>query len=55
LIARNKLNREELAAIDLPGYPNAAPMSFSVENRQYIAVAVSGRPAPELVVYALPK
>jgi glucose dehydrogenase len=55
LIARNKLTGEELAAIDLPGYPNAAPMSFSVENRQYIAVAVSGRPAPELVVYALPK
>lgn len=55
LIARDKLTGEELGAVDLPGYPNAAPMSFSVENKQYIAVAVSGRPAPELVVYSLPE
>ena len=54
LIARNKATGDELAAIDLPGNPSAAPMSFSVENRQYIAIAVSGQPAPELIVYALP-
>jgi quinoprotein glucose dehydrogenase len=53
LIARDKLNGEEIATIELPGNPNAAPMSFSVDNRQYIAVAVSGQPAPELIVYAL--
>ena len=55
LIARNKLTGQEVAAINLPGNPNAAPMSFSVDGRQYIAVAVSGQPAPELIVYALPK
>ena len=53
LIARNKLTGEELAAIDLPGIPNAAPMSYAVDGRQYIAVAISSAPTPELVVYAL--
>ncbi|MDA7683661.1 PQQ-binding-like beta-propeller repeat protein [bacterium] len=55
LIARNKLTGDEIAAIDLPGNPNAAPMSFSVDDVQYIAVAVSNQPVPELIVYALPK
>lgn len=54
LIARDKSNGGELSAIDLPGNPSAAPMSFSVEDRQYIAISVSGQPAPELIVYALP-
>ena len=53
LIARNKLTGEELAAIDLPGIPNAAPMSYAVDGRQYIAVAISSTPTPELVAYAL--
>jgi len=54
LIARNKLNGEELAAIEIPGNATAAPMSFSVEDTQYIALSVTGQPAPELIVYALP-
>ncbi len=54
LIARDKLNGEELAAIDLPGNASAAPMSFSVDDKQYIALSVSGQPTPELIVYALP-
>ncbi len=44
----------EIAAIVLPGNPSSAPMSFSIEDRQYIAVSIAGQPAPELVVYALP-
>ena len=54
LIARDKSNGDELAAIVLPGNPSSAPMSFSIEDRQYIAVSIAGQPAPELVVYALP-
>jgi len=54
LIARDKSSGQEIAAIELPGNPAAAPMSFSVEGKQYIAVSVSGQPAPELIVYALP-
>jgi quinoprotein glucose dehydrogenase len=55
LIARNKLTGDEIAGIDLPGNPNAAPMSFSVDDKQFIAVAISNQPAPELIVYALSK
>ncbi len=54
LIARDKSNGDELAAIVLPGNPSSAPMSFSIEDRQYIAVSIAAQPAPELVVYALP-
>jgi quinoprotein glucose dehydrogenase len=54
LVARDKSNGDELAAIVLPGNPSSAPMSFSIEDRQYIAVSIAGQPAPELVVYALP-
>ena len=55
LIVRNKLTGQEIGVIDLPGNPNSFPMSFSVDNRRYIAVAVSGHPTLELIVYALPK
>ncbi len=54
LVARDKSNGDELAAIVLPGNPSSAPMSFSIGDKQYIAVSIAGRPAPELVVYALP-
>ncbi|PCI77589.1 MAG: pyrroloquinoline quinone-dependent dehydrogenase [SAR86 cluster bacterium] len=54
LIARDKSNGQELASIDLPANASAAPMSFSVDDKQFIALSVSGQPAPELVVYALP-
>jgi hypothetical protein len=30
-------------------------MSFSVDDKQFIAVAISNQPAPELIVYALSK
>ncbi|MEX0963298.1 MAG: PQQ-binding-like beta-propeller repeat protein [Pseudohongiellaceae bacterium] len=54
LIARDKATGEELAAIDLPGNATSAPMSYSVDGRQYIAVSVNAEDAPELLVYALP-
>jgi len=54
LVARSKESGEEIAVIDLPGNPSAAPMSFSVDDKQYIAISVSGQPVPELIVYALP-
>jgi quinoprotein glucose dehydrogenase len=55
LVARDKLTGEELASVELPGNPSSAPMSYLVDGRQFIAVAVSGQPAPELVVLALPQ
>lgn len=54
LVARDKSNGRELGSIDLPANASGAPMSFAIDGRQYIALSVSGQPAPELVVYALP-
>ncbi len=55
LIARSKETGEELAQIDLPANPGSAPMSYSVDGKQYIAVGINNSPTPELVVYALPE
>jgi len=54
LIARDKASGVELAAIDLPGNPTSAPMSYSIDGKQYIAVSVTAEAAPELLVYSLP-
>ncbi|MCG8414923.1 MAG: PQQ-binding-like beta-propeller repeat protein [Pseudomonadales bacterium] len=53
LIARDKATGAELAAIDLPANPGGAPMSYAVDDRQYIALPVLTTPVPELVVYSL--
>lgn len=53
LIARDKATGEEIAQIDLPANPLGAPMSYSVNGKQYIALSVSSTPAPKLVVFAL--
>ena len=54
LIARDKATGEELARIELSGAPQSAPMSYAVDDRQYIALGVNDAPNPKLVVFALP-
>ena len=54
LVARNKETGAEMATIEIPANPSGAPMSYSVDGRQYIAISVGSSPVPELVVYALP-
>ena len=53
LIARDKATGAELASIDLPANPGGAPMSYSVDGKQYIALSLLSTPVPQLVVYAL--
>ena len=53
LVARNKETGEEIATIELPASPGGAPMSYAIDGRQYIAIAVNSTPTPELLVYAL--
>jgi quinoprotein glucose dehydrogenase len=53
LVARNKETGEEVASIELPANPTSAPMSYEVDGRQYLAVAVGGDEVPELIVLAL--
>ena len=54
LIARDKATGEELARIELSGAPQSAPMSYAVDDRQYIALGINDAPNPKLVVFALP-
>ena len=54
LIARDKATGEELARIELSGAPQSAPMSYAVDDRQYIALGVNDALNPKLVVFALP-
>ncbi|MXW69612.1 MAG: hypothetical protein F4Z61_06895 [Acidimicrobiia bacterium] len=53
LIARDKSTGAELASIDLPANPGGAPMSYSVDGKQFIALSLLSTPVPELVIYAL--
>ena len=54
MIARDKTTGEEIARIELQGAPQSAPMSYAVDDRQYIALGVNDAPTPKLVVFALP-
>ena len=46
---------EEVAlAADLPGLAIGTPMTYMIDNKQYIALTVAGQPTPELVALALP-
>ncbi len=54
LVARDKATGKEIASVDLPGTAIGTPMTYLVDNKQYIALTVSGDPVPELVAFALP-
>jgi quinoprotein glucose dehydrogenase len=54
LVARDKATGQEVASVDLPGVAIGTPMTYLVDNKQYIALTVSGNPVPELVAFALP-
>ncbi|HSG65568.1 MAG TPA: pyrroloquinoline quinone-dependent dehydrogenase, partial [Gammaproteobacteria bacterium] len=53
--ALDKATGETIAELALPGAASGVPMSYMVDGRQYVVVAV-GRDAPaELVAFALPQ
>jgi quinoprotein glucose dehydrogenase len=54
LHAYDKKTGEHLAEITMPGNSSGVPMSYMYQNRQYIALAVGGQPAGQLVAFALP-
>jgi quinoprotein glucose dehydrogenase len=55
LRAYDKASGEEIAAIELPGMSGGLPMSYSVDGRQFITIAVAGQRGAELVALALPQ
>lgn len=57
LVAYDKGTGRELGSADLPGTAIGAPMTYLLDNKQYIALTVAGRTQrdlPELVALALP-
>jgi quinoprotein glucose dehydrogenase len=54
LVARDKATGQEIASVNLPGAAIGTPMTYLIDGKQYIALTVSGEPAPELVAFALP-
>ncbi len=54
LVARDKATGRNIASVDLPGLAIGTPMTYMIDNKQYIALTVAGQPAPELVALALP-
>ena len=55
LVAADKTSGVEIASIDLPGGAIGTPMTYMVNNRQYIALTVGGSRVPELLALALPR
>jgi quinoprotein glucose dehydrogenase len=56
LRAYDKKTGAELGAVYLPAPQSGSPMTYSLDGRQYLVVAISGAGYPgELLAFALPK
>jgi quinoprotein glucose dehydrogenase len=55
LRAYDKADGRELAALQLPAPQSGSPMTYMLDGRQFLVIAVSGQGYPgELIAYALP-
>ena len=54
LRAYDKLTGEDAGAVEMPARQTGSPMSYQVDGRQFIVLAVSGNDGAELLAYALP-
>jgi quinoprotein glucose dehydrogenase len=55
LRAYDKATGADVGAVSMPAAQTGSPMSYMVNGRQYIVVAVSGVNGGELIAYALPQ
>ena len=55
LLAVDKASGEQLASVDLPRGAIGTPMTYLVNDRQYIALTIGGSPVPEVIALALPE
>ena len=55
LRAYDKATGADAGAVDMPAKQTGSPMTYMVNGRQYIVVAVSGANGAELIAYALPR
>jgi quinoprotein glucose dehydrogenase len=54
LRAYDKRTGEDAGAVEMPAKQTGSPMSYQVDGRQFIVLAVSGNDGAELLAYALP-
>jgi quinoprotein glucose dehydrogenase len=54
LHAYDKMTGANLAEVTLPANSSSVPMTYMYQGRQFIALAVGGQPAGQLVALALP-
>ena len=54
LRAYDKLTGADAGAVEMPAKQTGSPMSYQVDGKQFIVIAVSGNDGAELLAYALP-
>jgi glucose dehydrogenase len=54
LRALDKSSGETLAEIELPGVSSSLPMSYAIDGKQYVVIAVAGERGSEIVALTLP-
>jgi quinoprotein glucose dehydrogenase len=54
LRAYDKLTGADVGAVDMPNKQTGSPMTYMIDGKQYIVLAVSGSDGAEIIAYALP-
>ena len=54
LRAYDKRTGEDAGAVEMPSKQTGSPMSYQINGKQFIVLAVSGNDGAELIAYALP-
>ena len=54
LRAYDKATGADLGAVEMPDKQTGSPMTFMINGKQYIVVAVSGNDGAQLIAYELP-
>jgi quinoprotein glucose dehydrogenase len=54
LRAYDKKTGDDAGAVDMPARQTGSPMSYQIDGKQFIVLAVSGNDGAELLAYALP-
>jgi len=54
LRAYDKATGADVGAVEMPDKQTGSPMTYTINGKQYIVVAVSGVDGAQLIAYALP-
>jgi quinoprotein glucose dehydrogenase len=54
LRAYDKRTGEDVGAVEMPNKQTGSPMTYTIDGKQFIVLAVSGNEGAELIAYALP-